>query len=451
MNRVRIQTFMLVACATSFGVPVFSAQTDYPAVDCVVQPHEVIDLGSPVAGLIREILVAESDHVSKGQPVALIDDSVEQATVELARARAKVDIQLEIEKTNNSYDKKSQQRINSLYGRQVISVDNKDAADREAKLSNLRLLQVEDLQVVRNRELQRAHELVKQKTIRSTIDGFVIKKYKSHGEFVEDQPILRIARLDPLNVEALVPMKFFGLIKVGMIAEVSPEFAGGALHSAQVTIVDRIGDAASGTFGVRLEMDNPDFKIPAGLKCEVKFLETSEEILAAAKTKRLTKAKQNHSTSPLGDAESSDLTYAIGPFEREDAFFDARDAVSYLPFTERREAVDETQYYMVIGDSKSRSMILRSVQEDLLEDYRELKDPPHRGQFSLGVYSTQERAERRVAQLESLKIRSQIAERKVTKTLWWIDVIVSDGNELHVRRLIKEGFPVTPITPSSDS
>ena len=29
--------------------------------------------------------------------------------------------------------------------------------------------------------------------------------------------------------------------------------------------------AASGTFGVRLELPNPDFKLPAGLKCTVRF------------------------------------------------------------------------------------------------------------------------------------------------------------------------------------
>jgi membrane fusion protein, multidrug efflux system len=30
-------------------------------------------------------------------------------------------------------------------------------------------------------------------------------------------------------------------------------------------------DAASGSFGVRLEMPNPDYRLPAGLKCKVVF------------------------------------------------------------------------------------------------------------------------------------------------------------------------------------
>ena len=34
---------------------------------------------------------------------------------------------------------------------------------------------------------------------------------------------------------------------------------------------DRVVDAASGTFGVRLELPNPGYRLPAGLKCKVRF------------------------------------------------------------------------------------------------------------------------------------------------------------------------------------
>jgi multidrug efflux pump subunit AcrA (membrane-fusion protein) len=40
---------------------------------------------------------------------------------------------------------------------------------------------------------------------------------------------------------------------------------------AKVTVVDRVVDAASGTFGVRLELPNPGYKLPAGLKCKTRF------------------------------------------------------------------------------------------------------------------------------------------------------------------------------------
>jgi hypothetical protein len=36
-------------------------------------------------------------------------------------------------------------------------------------------------------------------------------------------------------------------------------------------VVDPVIDAASGTFGVRLELPNSDYRLPAGLRCKVRF------------------------------------------------------------------------------------------------------------------------------------------------------------------------------------
>jgi hypothetical protein len=41
--------------------------------------------------------------------------------------------------------------------------------------------------------------------------------------------------------------------------------------------VDRVVDSASGTFGVRLELPNANGEIPAGVKCQVKFLKRVPE------------------------------------------------------------------------------------------------------------------------------------------------------------------------------
>ena len=40
---------------------------------------------------------------------------------------------------------------------------------------------------------------------------------------------------------------------------------------ATVSLVDKVLDAASGTFRVRMLLPNPDGRIPAGLRCKVEF------------------------------------------------------------------------------------------------------------------------------------------------------------------------------------
>jgi multidrug efflux pump subunit AcrA (membrane-fusion protein) len=101
----------------------------------------------------------------------------------------------------------------------------------------------------------------------------VVERLKSPGEFVEDKPILRIAQLDPLRVEVIVPVARFGTITTGMRAEVTPELSKRRKYIAQVTIVDKVVDAASGTFGVRLELPNPGNFIPGGLRCSLTFVD----------------------------------------------------------------------------------------------------------------------------------------------------------------------------------
>jgi hypothetical protein len=60
-------------------------------------------------------------------------------------------------------------------------------------------------------------------------------------------------------------------VAVGRSGELSVEGVAGK-HLAMVSTVDRVFDAASGTFGVRLELPNRDNRLPAGLRCQVSFL-----------------------------------------------------------------------------------------------------------------------------------------------------------------------------------
>ncbi len=64
-----------------------------------------------------------------------------------------------------------------------------------------------------------------------------------------------------------------GKIKRGMQAEVMPEWPQGAKYLGKVVIVDQVADAASGTFGLRVALQNRHNDIAAGMKCQVRFLQ----------------------------------------------------------------------------------------------------------------------------------------------------------------------------------
>ena len=56
--------------------------------DCLVKPEMYVELSSPVDSVMEEILVETGDTVTRGQPLAQMEASVERAKVKLARMQA---------------------------------------------------------------------------------------------------------------------------------------------------------------------------------------------------------------------------------------------------------------------------------------------------------------------------------------------------------------------------
>ena len=100
----------------------------------------------------------------------------------------------------------------------------------------------------------------------------MVERLLSPGESVKQTPILKLAQIDPLRIEVFAPLNLLGKLEPGMKAEVRPEGGTSTAYQAKITVVNRVVDSASGTFGVRLEMPNPNNALSAGLACTVQFL-----------------------------------------------------------------------------------------------------------------------------------------------------------------------------------
>ena len=158
-----------------------------------------------------------------------------------------------------------------LYEKKATTLLEKDEAATDALLASLILRQTMHRKELAEFELARAQELFKRRTIYSPITGVVLQRMLSPGETVNDRPIIRVAQINVVKVEVIIPVKYFGQVHEGMQAQVMPKYPGASARVATVTVVDRVVDAASDTFGVRLELQNPDLKIPAGVRCEIEF------------------------------------------------------------------------------------------------------------------------------------------------------------------------------------
>ncbi len=239
--------------------------------DCLVKPDVYVELSSPVDSVLEEILVETGDVVSRGQPLAQLEASVERARVKLARLQAKSDSDIQNRREQLRYAKRYLKRMVELLEQNSVSQYEKDKAETEVALAQIELNKAREKKRIAEVNLELALTQLELRTLKSPIDGIVVDRYAEVGESVRDRSIMKLAQVDPLKVELIAPTEYFGLIEKGMEVEIYPEQPANQVFTATVTLVDQLIDPASGSFTVRMELPNPEDVLVGGVNCIAQF------------------------------------------------------------------------------------------------------------------------------------------------------------------------------------
>lgn len=252
MKRVA-STLMLLL--TTMGA---QAQTDDSLLSCLLEPSSEIQLSSQVSGVVSKVNAERGGRVRHGEVLVSLESELEKAALKTVKARAE-------------FASRKLERNQELLAQGLLSDYERDELVTEQQLARL--------------TVEEASARLKQRDIRSPISGVVVKRHVSIGEYVGTDPVLELVALNPLHAEVVMRAEQYGDVEEGMDVTVTlsnPSAAGEQQSvSGKVTVVDRVIDAASSTFGFRVRVDNPDLAFPAGLKCGVQF---PQGVAAAAST-----------------------------------------------------------------------------------------------------------------------------------------------------------------------
>lgn len=272
----------LAACSGHAAPPVAAAGAGF---ECLVEPRQVVELRSPVEGLIEAVHADRGERVRRGQVLVTLASEVERSTVEAARHRADMDGRIQQARSRVEFAQRKVERARHLVQENYLSAQARDEAETELRLAQADLLDAQETRQQAKLELQRAQDLLAQRTLRSPFDGYVVERLLNPGDLAEAgtgrRPVLKLAQLDPLRIEVSLPQPAWGRVAVGQRASVHLEGSAQA-HEALVKVVDRTIDAASGLFGVRLELPNPGSALPAGQRCRVALAGVEPPAAAAA-------------------------------------------------------------------------------------------------------------------------------------------------------------------------
>lgn len=210
-------------------------------VTCLIEPSAIVAAASPVAGVVGRVFRERGDPVRKGERLFELESSVEEATLQTVSAR-------------HRFIQGKWQRNQALIRENVLSEHERDELRHEFEMAESTLAE--------------AKAALARRTVHATIDGVVIERLISPGEYVRENPVMRIATVDPLRADLTVRAESHGRVRPGRSIRVGvgpghPTLAG------RVVMVDPHIDAASGTFTVRAEIANPGGRVPAGLLCRL--------------------------------------------------------------------------------------------------------------------------------------------------------------------------------------
>ena len=236
---------------------------------CLIGPQRVADIGSPVTGIVAQINVDIGDSVRQGQPLVVLRSEVEAAGERSAKTRWGIDADIRSAQASLQLANQRYTRANDLLGEGFVSPQAVEQARAEQEVAVQRVAQSKGQREVLATDLNVVRAQVDQRTVRAPFDGVITERFRHPGERVEDRPVLRLATLNPLRVDLVVPAARFGQFKLGDRIAVQPELPGVLASNAEVTHVDRVIDAASNTYRVRLSLANPGNKLPAGARCSV--------------------------------------------------------------------------------------------------------------------------------------------------------------------------------------
>lgn len=242
------------------------------AEDCLLKPGADVQLAVQAPGVVRDVTVGRGDTVTRGDVLLTQVDRMEAAALAVAQARSEDRSAIDGVQARLAVAEAQLQRVRNLADGSLVTRERLEAAEQDALLLRQELAAARGRQRIAVLEAAEAREAHDRLILKAPIDGVVTERFVDPGEFASEQaPVLSIADLDPLLVEAWIGAAYWGHVVAGDTADVLVGNDPETRRAAWVTSVDPVIETVSETFRVTLELPNPGLRLPAGLPCRIEM------------------------------------------------------------------------------------------------------------------------------------------------------------------------------------
>ena len=261
-----LRTVVIIATLV-FAAKSLRAETEF---DCVMEAANIAQLSPLMQGVINSIEVKKGQAVQKGDVIARINYSMEEAVLQVLKARENSSAAIDAQSARVILTKAQLDRAQALVQRNALSPDKLEPLKYDYALANSQLRQAQVDALALEAEIERARVALENTKILAPFDGVVTEITLSIGEdATADRHVAVVAQTNPIYVESYLPIAIYGSINPGMVVKIHPDYPVGAVIDAKILMMDPVFDPSSRTFGVRITLPNPEGRIVAGQRCRL--------------------------------------------------------------------------------------------------------------------------------------------------------------------------------------
>jgi RND family efflux transporter MFP subunit len=239
-------------------------------------PRSRVAVKPRLPGTIEQILVDIGDAVSEGQTIATldrreIDAQADAAVAAVAVARAALETAeaslasavLEHDRAKNLFDKGAlpRQRLDAAETAHRASIAQRD-------LATANLAQADAA-------LRRAREIQKNATLTSPVTGFVVERNYDAGAMPGELPVVVVADLRQMRLEAGVSELEAGRLRVGMRARVAVQAKPGEKFVGQLAAIAPEVDERNRHFRIEVRVPNDGRALLSGMFATARIIEAT--------------------------------------------------------------------------------------------------------------------------------------------------------------------------------
>ena len=245
-----------------------------------LQPANVVDVVSRVAGRLTEVKFKTGDNVSAGKIVATVysgelSERMRSVEAELKATRK----QLQVREQQAADADQQVARYKDLYRQDLIARRDVEQVEIQAATARAELELVRAQIAQAQAMLTQTSKLQQLARIVAPISGAVTGALSAGDPVTEARTIITIARTDALKLVVAVPASYAALVHEGMAVRVSPKEGSAEVHHGEVVRIRRDIKTSDMEMPIEIRIDNRDRALQLGARVNATLSLNSQEQL----------------------------------------------------------------------------------------------------------------------------------------------------------------------------